>query len=254
MQSAARELLAGGVLAGLGAVLVVLAVRAKRRTRFTTGQALLMALNYAYTRIIWRTTVVGTLELDPDEGALFVSNHRCSLDPAFIGRTVDRMVHWMVAKEYVDSPWIGWLFRVCRSIPVSRGGIDTAATKMAIRYAQGGGLVGIFPEGRINTTRRLLLPGRPGAALVALRARVKVVPCYIEGSPFDGTVWGCLFMSAKVRLVIGRPIDLSPYYDRADDRQVQEMLTKRFLKEIAALAGDPDFQPSLAGRFYKPEQ
>ena len=32
------------------------------------------------------------------------------------------------------------------------GGIDTAATKTAIRLAQAGELVGMFPEGRINDT------------------------------------------------------------------------------------------------------
>ena len=110
----------------------------------------------------------------------------------------------------------------------------------------------MFPEGRINTTDGILLPGRPGAALIALKARVPVIPCYIDGSPYDGTPYGALLMPANVRLRIGRPIDLSPYYDRGGDREVQEDLTRRFLKEIARLAGNPDFEPRLAGRFYKP--
>jgi 1-acyl-sn-glycerol-3-phosphate acyltransferase len=252
MQSAATQLLAWALAAAIAAVPVALAVRAARRTRYTPGQALLMGLNYVYTRVVWRTTILGAIRLPPGQGAVIVSNHRCPLDPAFIARLVDCMVHWMVAKEYVDNPAIGWMFRLCQSIPVSRGGIDTAATKMAIRYAQSGGLVGLFPEGRINISDELLLPGRPGAALIALKARVPVIPCYIEGSPYDGTAWGCLFMPSRVRLVVGDPIDLSEYYDRAGDRDVLETLTKRFLKEIATLAKQPDFTPSLAGRFYKP--
>ena len=88
--------------------------------------------------------------------------------------------------------------------------------------------------------------------MIALRARVPVIPCYVTGAPYDGTILGCLVMPAKVRLVVGRPIDLSPYYGRESDREVLEELTKRFLQEIAALAGQPDFQPQLAGRFYKP--
>ena len=39
---------------------------------------------------------------------------------------------------------------------------------------------------------------------------------------------------------------------RDEGREVLEDLTKRFLVEIAKLAGCPDFEPKLAGRFYKP--
>ena len=59
-------------------------------------------------------------------------------------------------------------------------------------------------------------------------------------------------MPAKIRLKVGQPMDLSGYYGRDNDREVLEDLTRRFLVEIAGLAGCSDFQPKLAGRFYKP--
>ncbi len=111
----------------------------------------------------------------------------------------------------------------------------------------------LFPEGRINLSDALLMPGRPGAALIALKARVPVVPCYCEGAPYDGTMLGALLMPARVRLVIGPPIDISPYYGRENEREVLEELTLEFLRAIARLADRPDFQPGLAGRSYKPE-
>ena len=119
----------------------------------------------------------------PGQGAVIICNHRCSLDPAFIGLMVNRIVHWMVAKEYWEIPVLGWFFRTCQCIPVSRGGIDTAATKIAIRYASQGRLVGMLPEGRINETEQLLLPACSGFVLVALKARVPIIPCYIQGRP-----------------------------------------------------------------------
>ena len=143
-----------------------------------------------------------------------------------------------------------WFFRIAKNIPVKRGGVDTSATKQAIRYAKEGGLVGNFPEGRINITHSLLLPGRPGAALIALRARVPVIPCYISGSPRAATVLGTLFTPAKARLVVGRPIDLSSFYDRAEEREAHEEVTKLLLVEIAKLAGREDYQPRLAGRHW----
>jgi 1-acyl-sn-glycerol-3-phosphate acyltransferase len=239
------------VLAAIGAALATCAVRAARKTRFTLGQLPLMALNVIYTRVVWRVRVSGAIDLPPGLGAVIICNHRSSLDPAFIGLMVNRIVHWMVAKEYWPIPVLGWFFRTCQCIPVSRGGVDTAATKIAIRYAEQGALVGMLPEGRINETEQLLLPARPGFVLVALKARVPIIPCYIHGAPYDGTVCGCLWMLAKVRLVIGKPIDLSPYYGRDRDREVLNMLAKRALHEIAVLAGQAEFEPRLAERVGK---
>ncbi len=250
----ATDLLASCLLAALGLVPAVIGVVRLRRSPLEPLQATLYGLNYLLTRILWRTEVRGAMPIPPGQGAVVLCNHRSSIDPAFIQlATGQRAVHWMVAKEYCEHPALAWFFRTVRSIPVSRGGIDTAATKMAIRLAEEGELVGVFPEGRINISGALLMPGRPGAALIALKARVPVVPCYCSGAPYSGTMLGPLCTPARVRLVIGEPIDISAYYGRENQREILEELTLQFLRAIARLAGNPDFQPGLAGRFYKPD-
>lgn len=248
----ARDILAICVLAALGFSLAGWVVVMLRRSPFSPAQSLLYALVYVLTRVLWRASIRGRFPVGPSQGAVIICNHRSSLDPTFIGMTVPRVVHWMVASEYCEFPPFRKLLRLCGSIPTNRGGVDTAATKAAIRIVEQGGLVGLFPEGRINTTDRTLLPGHPGAAMIALKARAPVVPCYIRGAPYDGTPLGCLLMPAAVRLEIGEPIDLSAYFDRAGERELLDELTLRFLKAIAELAGDDGFQPQLAGRFSKP--
>ncbi|MHB8901590.1 MAG: lysophospholipid acyltransferase family protein [Thermoguttaceae bacterium] len=247
----ATELLAWCVLLGLGTAAGLAAGRALARSPLSMPQSLLIGLNYVLVRVLWRGSVRGSLDLSPDRGAVIVSNHRAPVDPTFLYLSTNRIVHWMVAKEYCVLPILSWFFRTAQCIPVNRGGIDTKATKSAIRYAERGGLVGMFPEGRINKTRDVLLPGRPGAALIALRARVPIVPMYVEGSPFDGTVFGCLFMTAKTTLTIGKPMDLSAWYDRGTEREVQQAVTLQLLREIARLSGQEDFVPRLAGRNYR---
>jgi 1-acyl-sn-glycerol-3-phosphate acyltransferase len=86
---------------------------------------------------------------------------------------------------------------------------------------------------------------------VALKARVPIVPCYIEGSPWDGTDFGFFLMTAKTHLRVGKPIDLSEYYDRDGDREILKSLTRRVMREIAVLAGLPDYEPKLAGKEWK---
>jgi len=241
-------LLATVVLTMMGSAVILYAVILLRRSPFNLLQSALFGFNYLMTRILWRARVVGEFPLADGEGGVIVSNHRCPADPSFVYLMTSRTVHWMVAREYCEHPAGAWFFRATESIPVGRGGVDTAATKMAIRYVGRGGLVGLFPEGKLNTTDQVLLPGRRGAAMIALKARAAVVPCYIDGSPFDGSILGCLFMPAKVEIRIGPRIDLSEYFDRHPDRQILETLTRRFLTEIARLAGCPDYEPQLAGR------
>jgi 1-acyl-sn-glycerol-3-phosphate acyltransferase len=247
-------LLALAVLTVMGSAVVLHAVVLLRRSPFNLLQSLLFGINYLMARILWRARVVGKLPLVDGEGGVVVSNHRCPADPSFVYLITSRMVHWMVAREYCVHPAGAWFFNATESIPVSRGGIDTTAIKMAIRYVNRGGLVGLFPEGKINTTDQVLLPGRLGAALIALKARAAVIPCYIDGAPFDGSILGCLFMPAKVEIRIGPRIDLSEYFDRHTDRQVLESLTRRFLTEIAHLAGCPDHEAQLVGRSRKQDR
>ncbi len=246
------QILAIGTLAAFVLGVTAWARVAWKNSPYKPAQNFVFAYNHVMAKILWRARIEGRLELPPGQGAVIICNHHSPIDPSFIALAADRIVHWMVAKEYCQHPLLGWFFRICEAIPTNRAGIDTAATKAAIRYAREGDLVGLLPEGRINTTDQTLLPGRPGAAMIALRAQVPVIPCYLTGSPYDGTILGCFKMPAKVRLRIGEPIDISAYYDRAHDREVLEMLTKQFLAEMARLAGNPDFQPQLAGRFYKP--
>jgi len=221
------------------------------RSNYTIAQYLFYLFGRLMTRLLWRARVTRRLPISDDRGAVIVCNHRGPFDPAFIQLGTDRIVRWMVAREYCVSPWTGWFFRIPGCIPTARSGIDTAATKTAIRYARSGELVGMLPEGRINHTSELLLPGRPGAALVALKARVPIIPCYIENSPYGTTVYSTLWTPGKATLVIGEPLDISEYYGREREEGVLPQVTLRILKAIALLAGNEEFQPRLAGRRWK---
>jgi 1-acyl-sn-glycerol-3-phosphate acyltransferase len=230
----------------------VQALRWRRRHRtHRPMQVLWLFVMHCLARLLWRATVP-PFPLTPGQGAVIVCNHRSSIDPFFLQLTAGRTIHWMVAREYCEHPAFGWYLRLAEVIPVNRGGLDAAATRAAIRLAASGQWVGMFPEGRINTTDQFMLPGRPGAVLVALKARAPILPCYIAGSPYGGKAWSPLFMRAKVTVQFGEPIDLSAYYESQPDAEQVGKLLVQALQAIARLAGREDFVPTVAGRRWKP--
>ena len=245
--------------AGLFLVLVVAAPMialgvAVARSRLTALQCILWACAYLLCKFLWRTRWLNELPLAAGQGGVIVCNHHSSVDPFFVQTATGRKIHWMVAREYFQHLAFGWFLSACEAIPAGRGGIDTAATKAAIRLAASGELMGMLPEGRINMSEDFLLPARPGAALVARKAGVPIVPCYIEGAPYRRYVWSPLRMRARVTVRFGEPMYPPTAPDANGDEPSAESFTLDVLKAIAKLAGRSDFQPRLAGRNWKPTQ
>lgn len=215
-------------------------------------QGLLWLLALLLAKLRWRVRWEGELPLADGQGAVLVCNHRSSVDPFFVQTATRRKTHWLVAREYCEHPAFGWFLRACEVIPVGRGGVDTAATKAALRIAKEGGIVGMFPEGRINMTRELLLPARPGAALVAIKAGVPLVPVYISGSPYDRFPWSPFLLTARVTVKFGKPMAIQSKTIGENDAGDAKELLLACLREVARLAGHPEFTPELAGRSWKP--
>ena len=120
---------------------------------------------------------------------MIVCNHIGPIDPSFIALATDQIVHWMVAKEYCVHPAMSWFFNTMQAIPVNRRGVDTAATKLAIRYAAQGDLVGFFRKDESTIPAPCCCRAGRGR-LDCAKARVPVVPCYLRGAPNDGTARG----------------------------------------------------------------
>ena len=87
-------------LVALLAALVVWVIVSWWRSPYTPFQYGLYLVNTFFTRVLWRTTVSGRLPISDDQGAVIVSNHASGIDPLLIQLSTDRIVHWMVAREY----------------------------------------------------------------------------------------------------------------------------------------------------------
>ena len=292
-----RQLLACFWIGMLVAVAIAYVVWLLRGSPYSLWENVLYLPTYLWGRLMWRVHFANRPPAEMQGGAILVANHRSSVDPFFVQLSAGRRVHWMVAREYCENPVLGPVLRSLQVIPTNRSGMDTGATKQAIRLAKEGRLVGMFPEGRLNHTRRdPLVSIRPGAALIALRAGVPMIPLYILGSPYRREVWSPITMPAHVKITFGEPIDPRSFAEQnaavisggngtsssAEDtppvavadsatgepesvessvrvvngdearRRLELEMTEHMMlhwgKQIATLAGQPDWKIEIAGR------
>jgi 1-acyl-sn-glycerol-3-phosphate acyltransferase len=223
---------------------------------------------YVVSRLLWRVRIEWSREyLDWERGdllltdrmqggAILVANHCSSMDPMFVQLCAGRRVHWMVTSLYFQKPIIGGLLRSSETIPTNRNGMDTASTKCAIALAKKGRFVGMFPEGRINRTGQPLMTIRPGAALVALRAHVPLVPIWIEGAPIGPSIFSALFRAANIRVLVEKPNDWglqAANQQGRSDRSVAEEWIARVMAQSVARSGRSAPEVCFAGRHWVEE-
>lgn len=115
-------------------------------------------------------------------GCVVICNHISNWDPIVLGHSVKTQpVCYMAKEELFRNKVANWFLRRLHAIPVARGKSDLKAVKTGLSALKNGKILGIFPEGHRSETGDLL-PFEPGAALMALRANVPVVPVYISGN------------------------------------------------------------------------
>jgi 1-acyl-sn-glycerol-3-phosphate acyltransferase len=133
-------------------------------------------------RIVLRPEVSGRSRMPPEGGAVIAFNHVGFLDVLLVTQVLERPTRFMVAAGVVRVPVIGQILRASGAFAVRRGERDRESVRVAIAAASVGGLVGIFPEGGLRHGGPLGRLHR-GAALIALRAHVPLVPVAMGGAP-----------------------------------------------------------------------
>jgi 1-acyl-sn-glycerol-3-phosphate acyltransferase len=170
--------------------------------------------------------------------AILIANHRSVVDPGMLwaGMTNRRPLEFLTAQEYFGFPGLRFIFKALRSIPVERDGKDMTATRIALRRLKEGRIVGVFPEGRINTGPGLL-QGDTGIAWLALHSRAPVYPAFIHNAPQGQTMLSSLYTFTRVRITWGDPVDLSAYYGRRITSELVREVTDFIMARLALLGG-----------------
>jgi 1-acyl-sn-glycerol-3-phosphate acyltransferase len=177
--------------------------------------------------LIFRRMEVLGLENVPLRGGLVLaSNHKSYWDPVIVGCALPRtrQVFFMAKAELFDIPLLGLIITNLGAFPVRRGGADRSAIRTALNHLSAGEVVGIFPEGTRNKSEGMLEP-HLGAAMLATRANVPVLPVAVLGSRgFFG----------KVKIIFGPTI----VFDPGDNVEKARRTSRSNLAEISEIIMD----------------
>lgn len=188
--------------------------------------------NLALTRIYHHLSIRRPPCLPRQGGGILVCNHTSGLDPLLIQSCCDRLVIFMMAKEYYELKPLNWVYRAVRAIPVERSGRDLAATRAALRTLEQGRVLGVFPEGKISTTRELL-PLQTGVALMAIKAEVPVYPVYLDGTQRGKEMFEAFTQPHRATIAFGPPVE----FDRSStSRAALAQATEKIRDAINILA------------------
>lgn len=199
---------------------------------------MLHTIAVAYCRICCHWRANRACPFLDESPAIVIANHRSPLDPMLIWTAVSncRPIEFLTAEEYFGVPGLQFIFDALRAIPVARNGKDMGATREALRRAQRGRLVGVFPEGRINTGPGML-PANPGIAWFALQSRAPVYPVFVKNAPQGKGMVDPFFKFSRVRVIFGDAIDLSQYYGRRRTPELLQEVTDLLMARLGALGG-----------------
>ncbi|MGZ3586850.1 MAG: lysophospholipid acyltransferase family protein [Candidatus Limnocylindrales bacterium] len=196
-------------------------------------------------RIGARVHLEGGRDLPRSGPLILVSNHTSNADPPLLGAWLQprlgRPVQFM-AKEQLFIPALRPLLSHFGAILVRAGGSDADAYRDALAVLRGGGVVGIFPEGTRSLDGSLGQP-HPGAALIAARAGVPILPVGISGAHrFLRRNARLPAFGARITIRVGEPFTLAP--PERDRRAATEAGTAEIMRRLAAL-----IEPDQRGRW-----
>jgi 1-acyl-sn-glycerol-3-phosphate acyltransferase len=159
----------------------------------------------SFTQVFTRLHVDGRDRLPPTGAYVLAPVHRSYVDTPIVACVTSRRIRFMGKKEMWKYPALGWLFSALGAFPVNRGTADREALSRCITVLEGGEPLVLFPEGERKDGPRIH-PLFDGAAFVAARAGVPIVPVGIGGSARVMPRHAKMIRPRKVHVVIGEPI------------------------------------------------
>jgi 1-acyl-sn-glycerol-3-phosphate acyltransferase len=192
------------------------------------GRGLIKILVFSFAS--WK--VKGRQNIPKDKPVLIVCNHIHIADPPMVAASLPIKCKIMGKEELWHNAWSRYWVSNFGAFPVRRV-IGADAIRSAESAIKEGFSVMMFPEGGRSQTAQLM-QAQPGAALIASRMKVPILPVSITGTENFRHLKSCFFRHPQITITIGQPFDLPPHDGRLPRGSRQEM-ADYIMNKIAVL-------------------
>ena len=182
-----------------------------------------------------RLTVRGAENLRKHPVAVYAANHTSYMDTPVIFSTLPFQFRILAKKELWTMPFIGWHLNRSGQIPVDTISPNATVSSLgaAVRALRAGMPLFVFPEGS-RTPDGTIQPFLAGAAFLAIRSQVPLVPIALSGVYDLLPMHTRHFYPGEITMTIGDPIPTTGLTIRQTDD-----LNTRLRNAIEQLRNDP---------------
>ena len=181
----------------------------------------------------------------PSSGPLLiVCNHLHLADPPIVAASIKLKSVIMAKDDLWKDGWSRFWVENFGAFPVKRGGVDRKALHIAEHWLKRGVSLIMFPEGSRSKNARMQ-PALPGAALIASRLGIPILPVSITGTDKLRNLKWCVLHRPTITVTIGKPF-YPPSADGKLPREQRNKLMNDIMKKIAALL-PPEYHGVYAG-------
>jgi 1-acyl-sn-glycerol-3-phosphate acyltransferase len=133
-------------------------------------------------RLLATVKIEGLENVPPQGGFIMTPNHLSQIDPPLMLAALPRRIRVLAAQKYRRNPILLFLFEGMGCIWVRQFEADHEALRACLRFLRSGGVLGVSPEGTRSRITHALIRGRGGAAFLASRSGVKILPAAVWGT------------------------------------------------------------------------
>lgn len=184
---------------------------------------------WIFYKLFYRVKIFGKENLIKEGKCIVISNHLCKMDIFVVAALYPNKTMFLAKIEWFKNKFFAWILRVMGAIPIDRDKPSLTSIRETLNVLKENKRLGIFPEGTRNKNSNEIMEIKQGTAMFAVKGKALLTPVIIHSK---------IKMFKTNYAIVGKPIDLSNYYDQKFTDDVSSECSQIILDKMHELQNE----------------